>query len=138
MLEHLKAIRTRLVGLNAAYRGFVVTADSNTAPPYWIIEAPGLDIGEDVSIDAEQAGIDSDFRVKAVAGTSDGVFNMLDEARAILSPNLAPAPLTVAGRRAETRWVRSEFVDVDDSITLTNGRHPAFGVDTYHLSSEPA
>ena len=138
MRAELNAVKARLVALDPKYRGFLVAADANTAPPYWIIDAPGLGVGEDVSIDAETRGVDSDFRVKAVAGTVDGVFIMLDAARAVLSPVLAPAPLEVAGRFAETRWVRSEFVDVDDSITLMSGKHPAFGVDTYHLSSEPA
>lgn len=138
MLAHLDAIKARLVALNAAYKGYVVAADANAAPPYFIVSAPGWDAGEDVSIDAESNGLDSDVRVKAVAGTTAGVFTMLDAARDELSPSLAPEPLTVAGRSAELAFVRSEFVDVDDSITLTNGKHPAFGVDTYHLSSEPS
>ena len=138
MLAHLKAIRDRLVALNPAYRGYIVSADSNTAPPYFIVSAPGWDAGEDVSIDSDSRGLDTDVRVMAVAGTTDGVFIMLDAARAALSPLLAPKPLAVTGRKAETQWTRSEFVDIDDSITLTTGKHPAFGVDTYHLSSEPA
>ena len=45
------------------------------------------------------------------------------------------------GRRwkAETRWERSEFVDVDPTVTIAaTNKHPALGVDTYRLTSEPA
>lgn len=138
MLAHLEAIIARLTALNAAYRGYLGAADPNTMPPYFIVSGPAADPGDDRPITPESAAIDTDVRIKAVAGTVSGVYSMLALARADLSPNLAPAPLAVTGRKAETRWERGEFVDVDPTVTIAaTNKHPALGVDTYRLTSEP-
>ncbi len=138
MLEHLTAVGARLVALNAAYKAFVGSAPPNTLPPYWIVSAPGWDVGDDAPL-APDASLDTDVRVKAVAGQVAGVFPMLDLARANLSPGLVDSALAVSGRHARIGWERSEFVDVDPDLTLPNtNTNLGVGVETYHLTSNPA
>ena len=82
--------------------------------------------------------LDTEVRVTAVAGTPDGVEVMLRRVRGLLGPDDSWAALTVAGRAAQTRFERGEYIGVDDSTTITNtDRHPGVGVDSYRLVSEP-
>lgn len=131
MKDHLDAVKARLSSIAATH---LVWA---TGPhPYFVLTSPAYQGGEQ-SVATTADSLDFPVRVKAVTGTADGVLRLLDLARDELSPQGDSTPLTVAGRVASVRFVRSEFVDVDVSVTLTDSdRHPFVGVDTYRVVSE--
>ena len=82
--------------------------------------------------------LDTDVRIKAVTGTPDGVAIMLNRIRVRMSPQLLPRLVPMTGRAVWLQFVRSEFIDVDQDVIITGtNRHPAVGVDTYRLVSEP-
>lgn len=134
MKAHLAAIKA---DLSAEAATFVGWADPLTPTPYFVISAPAHGRGEgSVRGDAPLA---VDVRVKAVAGTTDGVLELLALAKARrASVNDGPVSLSVEGRYATTHFVRSEFVAPDQSSTTTEtNRHRVVGVDTYRLISQP-
>ena len=134
MIEHLEAVQARLAGIQPAE---IVWATRDL--PYFVLSSSALDPSREVPVCSTTETVDAEVRVKAVTGTPAGVFTMLRLAREELSPGLESSPLTVAGRVASIRFVRSEFVDVDESTTITGtNRHPAQGVDTYRIVSHPA
>ena len=134
MIEHLEAVQARLSGIQPAE---VVWSTRDL--PYFVLSSPALDLSREVPVCSVTETLDVEVRVKAVTGTPAGVFTMLRLAREELSPGLESSPLAVAGRVATVRFVRSEFVDVDESTTITGtNRHPAQGVDTYRIVSHPA
>lgn len=133
MNEHVAALDARLT-----YTVFDTFATSPAPAQYVVIEGvPRLTA--EVPLAEVLETIDTEIRVKAVVGTVPGVRIMLANIKAELSPTRAGTPLVVAGRNARILHVRSEFVDVDQDTTITGtNRHPAFGVDTYRLVSEPS
>ena len=132
MHEHVAAISAR-----TGYTTFDTWAD-NPPAQYVVVQGP-LDLTNEVPLAEVLETIDTSIRVKAVAGTVAGVRIMLRNIKAEFSPTRVGTPLAVAGRNARLVFVRSEFVDVDQDTTITGtNRHPAFGVDTYRLISEPA
>lgn len=135
MKAHLDAIDARLTATAPTHLIWATGAH-----PYYVLTSPAYSPTDERSVADETDGaIDALVRVKAVTGTADGVLRMLDLARDELSPNLEATPLTVAGRSATIRFVRSEFVDVDQDVTITGtDRHPFVGVDTYRIVSQPA
>ena len=136
MIAHLNAAKARIEAL-----GFEVhiahAATSSTK--YVVLSAPGWDASDELPVCGVSDVLDADLRVKAVTGTPAGVLTMLALIRAALSPGFTAAPLTVEGRAATTKFVRSEFVSADTTVTITaTNRHPVQGVDTYRLVSQPA
>lgn len=134
MIAELNAVKARL---ETIWPTDVVWA--TRAAPYFVVSSPAFDPSDEVAVSSTTDVIDAEVRVKAVTGTPTGVFTMLDLARDELSPGLRSSALEVEGRVTTIRFVRSEFVDVDDSTTVTGtDRHPAQGVDTYRIVSHPA
>ena len=134
MKDHLDAVKARLTPTAATYLVWATGAS-----PYFVLTSSALDMSEEANVASEHDTIDAFVRVKAVTGTADGVLKMLELARDELSPNLDSSSLTVDGRSARIRFVRSEFVDVDQDVTITDtNRHPFVGVDTYRIVSQPA
>lgn len=140
MRAHLQAMADSLAPLG--YPVFKVWADDEALGdlPYLVLEVasaggPAEDALDDVSVSLHTA-----VRVKAVAGTPDGVLAVLSRVRGSWSPSGAWSSLTVPGRVARVHYERSEFVGVDRDFKIpgSDSRHPAYGVDTYTLSSEPA
>lgn len=130
MKAHLDAMKAKLGG--AALVDLWASEPGRT-PPWFILEAPAWGSDPDVLLCGTQFQMVTDVRVKAVAGTTGGVAIMLANARAAL-----PGALTVTGRKASLEWLRSEFIDLDTSATIPGtSRHPAYGVDTYRLTSVP-
>lgn len=81
--------------------------------------------------------MEASIRVRAVAGTPEGVEVLLRNARVALG-NGRRRDLTVSGRDASIRWERGEFIGLDPDATIPGtNRHPAVGVDTYTLTSHP-
>lgn len=137
MIEHYDALRARLDVANPGAGKFLVWASGTGR--YYVISFPAFSPSDERGICSTTDVIDTPVRLKAVTGTPEGVLTMLTLARNELSPGGASTALVVAGRNASIRFERSEFVDVDDSTTITDtDRHPAVGVDTYRLVSQPA
>lgn len=135
MKAELAAVQARL----SDYTTFLVWATGTVPSFYFVLTSPAYDPTSEVGVCGTTDTVDAEVRVKAVTGTAEGVLTMLDNARAELSPGGASTALTVAGRAATVRFVRSEFVGVDDSTTTTATDRPKFvGVDTYRIVSQPA
>lgn len=133
MKAHLDAVKARLTPTAPTH---LVWATG--VAPYYVLTSPSWNPSDERNVATQDDTLDATVRVKAVTGTADGVLKMLELARAELSPGLDSSPLAVAGRSATIRFVRSEFVDVDQDVTLTDSnRHPFVGVDTYRIVSQP-
>lgn len=136
MNAHLGAIRDDLSGLS--YTTWLYWAPI-VSGQYLVLTGKAWDRPEEIPVCGLSDTLDTEFRVKAVAGTPDGVVIMLSRIRGVLSPGLGEHRVLLVGRIVSTRFVRSEFVDVDqDTVIAGTNRHPAVGVDTYRLISEPA
>lgn len=140
MRAHLGAMQSSLTAL--PYPTFAVWADDDALAslPYLVLEVPGWDGPAEGALDDVSDSLLTAVRVKAVAGTPEGVLSVLSRVRGLWSPSGAWTTLTVPGRVARIHYERSEFVAVDRDFIIpgSKGRHPALGVDTYTLSSEPA
>ena len=137
MNAELKAVKDALGSLS--YPVFVVWATAPVPAQYVVLGGRGWEAPDDLPVCGTSDTLDTDIRVKAVTGTPEGVLTMLARIRGLLSPQLAETRLPLTGRRVSVRFARSEFVDVDTDQTITGtNRHPAFGVDTYRLTSEPS
>jgi len=105
---------------------------------YLVLGAGSWGTGVEGVLCGPDGSLDTEVRIKAVAGTPEGVSIMLSRVRDLLSPDRAWSRLSVSGRAVQVRFERSEFVTVDIDVTITNtDRHPAVGVDSYRLVSEP-
>ena len=136
MIGELASVEARI----EAAKGYRTEQGWSSAitPPYVVLEAPGWDDSDEEGVCGPDGTLDAQFRVKAVNGTDAGARAMLAAIRADLSPLSRWTTLTVAGRSARVKFVRSEFVGVDESVTITNtNRHPSVGVDTYRVVSQP-
>ncbi len=134
-------MKPRIAGLRStgSYAVHVAYADPKAQTlPYVILGAPGWDSPDDVPLSGASDDLDAEVRVKVVAGNGDAVLEVLKKIRDELSPGKASTVLTVSGRVARIKFVRSEFVAPDTSVTLTNGTHPTQGVETYRITSQPA
>lgn len=137
MLAELKAMQTSIQTVDG-YSTFLIYADPKTSGQYVVLGAKGFDSPSELAVCGPDGTIDTEVRVKVTTGTTAGVFIMLQKIRDHLSPGLRESALTVADKNARLVFVRSEFVDVDLDTTITGtGMHPAFGVDTYRLLSQP-
>lgn len=109
-----------------------------TSGQYGILSSPAWAAASEPALGGGDPDLDTDFRVKVVTGTTTGVVTMLGRVRALLWANRQPTRIPMPGWFLETRYMRSEFVDVDESTTRPGTNlHPAFGVDTYHLTAQP-
>lgn len=135
MRAHLDAIRAKIASPNPVD---LWAPSPDRLPPFLSIEAPSWGSDEAMAVDGLPHQVEVPVRLRAVAGTPDGVAVLLSHARLALG-NGATIPLTVAGRRAEIRWERAEFIGIDTDATIPDtNRHPAVGVDTYILTSQPS
>ena len=134
MKAHLEAIRAAM-GAGCPVDLWAPSPDH--LPPFLSLEAPSWAPDPDECMCGTPHQMEASIRVRAVAGTPDGVEVLLRNARVALG-NGRRRDLTVSGREASIRWERAEFigVDTDATIPVTN-RHPAVGVDTYTLTSHP-
>ena len=129
MRAHLAAIAAKL---DVDYPVDLFASEPGRVPQWLVVEAPGWGSDPDVPLSSESSAFETEIRVKAIAGTPAGASIMLDNARANL-----PGPVAVTGRAVRLRWVRSEFIDLDTVTIPATNRHPAIGVDTYLLTSQP-
>ena len=135
MKAHLDAIRAELESLEYATHLFAAPVVSSQ---YLILSSPSWGGPLEAPVASTSGSVDVDVRVKAVAGTPEGVAIMLGRVRSLLGPDNEWVRVAVSSRVAQVRFVRSEFIDVDRDVTITNtDRHPGVGVDTYRLVSEP-
>ena len=135
MIAHLNGVKATLAPLGYRTELFAVV---EVEGQYLILEAPAWGDGVEESVCGVGDDLDVDIRVKAVAGTAEGSAIMLRRVRGLLSPDRSWTAVAVAGRVAHIRFVRSEFVGVDRSVTAADtNRHPGVAVDTYRLVSQP-
>lgn len=135
MINHLRALKAATEPLWSTY---LVQAPSTAPGEYLIWSSRSVGDGGELPICADTANIDTTVRLLARGRASESALIMLDRVHDTLAPGLLPAPLIVAGRVAAIRWVRSEFVDVDRDVPVTGtNQYPTYGVDTYHLISQP-
>lgn len=136
MIAELTAVDARIEALSyATHIGY--TDSKAQALPYVVLGAPGWDATAEVPLCGSSDVLDAEIRVKVVSGEATGVMKALKIIRDDLSPALASSVLEVPGRVARIKYVRSEFVAPDTSVTLTNGSHPTQGVETYRITSQP-
>lgn len=136
MKAHLDAVSAALAPLAYTTHLFAAPVVSSQ---YLILSSPSWGGPIEAPVASTSGSFDVDVRVKAVAGTPEGVAIMLGRVRSLLGPDNGWVRMAVSGRVAHVRFVRSEFIDVDRDVTITNtDRHPGVGVDTYRLISEPA
>lgn len=136
MKAHVAALK---VALTTLYPTYFVDASGATSYPYLLLwTSPGRP-GDEVALDDAQTDLDETFGVTHVAATPDGVLTMTQRVRDVLTPGGHPGRLTVAGHAVWVRLDDSRPIDVDRDVTIpATGRHPAFGVDLYRLTSTPA
>lgn len=131
MKAHLEAIAAKLA---VAYPVDVWAPDPGRVGQWAVVEAPAWAPDPDAPICSASTSFEVEVRLRVVTGTPAGAAIMLDHARSIL-----PGALTVSGRFCSLAWVRSEFIDIDLDATIPGtNRHPAYGVDSYTLHSQPA
>ena len=136
MRSHLDAVKDKIAPLG--YTTHLWTAPE-VSGQYLILSSPAWDDALEESVCGLDESLDTEVRIKALAGTPAGVEVMLRRVRGLLSPARDWQPLAVPGRSAQTRFARSEFIGVDTSTKVTGtDRHPGVGVDSYRLVSEPA
>lgn len=136
MIAHLKAVEAVLAPLGYTVHRWAAPAVS---AQYVILSTPAHDDVLEAAVCDTGLDLATDLRIKAVAGTPDGVVIMLDRIRAVLSPGRSWTRVPLEDRLVEVRYERSEYeptVDRDVTITGTN-RHPAHATDTYRLVSQP-
>ena len=132
MRAHLAAMQARLAPLDLPIDRWA--PEPHRVPPFLSLEAPSWDSDPDAPACDTSDAFWTSIRVRAVAGTPDGVAIILANVRRTL-----PGVLSVEGRAASITWTRSEFIEIDpDAIIPGTNRHPAYGVDTYTLTSQPA
>lgn len=108
-------------------------AESPGTGQYVVLWTPPHSADEDEAL-IRGTAFTATLRLTAVAGTLDGVQIMLDKIRGLLDRHTA----SVTGRHVLLTWERSEAIDLDRTVTdPTTTRHPAFGVDTYTIHSQP-
>lgn len=137
MRAHLEAVRA-LVASGTGKTAYTLSVPANPSFPYYIVSL-AYGRADDRALDGTADGADLDVRVRAVALTPDAALILADLARAALCPSGRPASVTVAGWRAEIRWLRHEadYIDPDEFDRATN-TNPALSVDTYRLQATPA
>lgn len=136
MISELRALQTRITALGVS--AHIGQVPANTPMPYASLSAPGHDVQTDEA-HAPSGDRAADLRVLVTHTNESNVYLALDKIRADLSPGDLPSRLEVTGRHAVVDFVRSEFVSTDRDVTYgTTNRHPGFGVDTYHVTSQPA
>lgn len=135
MIDELQAMRERIraLGINA----HIGQVPAGTQMPYASLSAPGTDL--DAPALAGPCGRRSaDVRVMVTHTTESNVYRALDKIRDDLWPDEHPSHLLVPGRYVTADFVRSEFVTTDRDLTFgDSNRHPGYGVDTYHVDSQP-
>lgn len=135
MISHLKAIQAHLASLS--YLTHLIAAPEISGQ-YLVLGGRTWATPGDVPLCGRSQSLETDWRVTAVAGTPEGVGIMLDRVRGLLSPAVDWTQVPMSGRSVWVRFERSEFLAVDrDSTIVGTNRHPAYGVDTYQLMSEP-
>ena len=136
MIAHLAAVKTHLGPLG--YTAHLVWAPEVTGQ-YLVLGGRAWERPRESPLSGLTDDLDTDLRITAVTGTPEGASIMLARVRALLSPQLDETRVPMAGRDVRVRFERSEFLTVDqDQVITGTSRHPAVGVDTYRLTSQPS
>lgn len=137
MRAHLDAVTA---ALNAALtpQAYHGQAPASASYPYLVVELAWSHPGEQL-LDGAAPDLTLTVNVKGVGLTAASALEMLDLARAVLTPGGYASSLTVTGRVAEVRWLRHEadYIDTQWTDPATN-THPCVSLDAYRVSSTPA
>lgn len=137
MIAHLKALQAMLGPLG--YAGFRWRATGDLPQQYYVLWTPPYGPDIEAGLCGTSGVMSVDVRATWVAASTDGASIMADRGRGILSPGGAEVPVLVAGFAASVRFLRSETINVDTSVTITGlNTHPAYAVDSYRLTSQEA
>lgn len=134
MIAHLEAIRSRIAVPSIPAGGVHLWSVDPSTPAPFVILSTAADASGDLRLSGvRDRSFEEDVRVKVVALTPEAVSIILTQIKEQIV-----GLLTVPGWDARVRWVRSEFIDLDDTtINPTTGRADAIGVDTFALISRP-
>lgn len=108
--------------------------------PYVVLGAAGGLMPEHMPVAGVDLSREFDLRLTSVAGVADAPPKVATRVREYLSPAYGVTRVPMAGRVLDVFYLRTEVaskVDRDVFVAGTN-RHPAYGVDTYHVVSQPA
>lgn len=121
-------------------RGFtchLISAGEAISYPYVVI-SPGYGRPGERPLSERLDSVDHDIQVRYVGSSPASMLGLMRTVREILSPLKGPRRLDVPGRNARVKFLRHEMADQDRDVTVTGmGRHPHYGVDTFHLVSTP-
>lgn len=133
MIAELDAITDALEALGWPIH-YVDAPEHPTELPYLVLgSSSGRMFGP--ALCATLTDLDDLVRVMVVHHNPHAVVLAHEQVRAVLDNTHPP----VAGRSLTVRLLASEPVAVDRDLTIaTTNRHPAYGVDTYRVTSVPA
>lgn len=134
MIAELDAIKAAVT--DAGLRVYFADAGLSPAYPYVLLWTGSGRPADEVSV-ARSGDFVDDLGVTCVAGTPEGVLTVQAAVRDALAP--FAAGVATSGRLVWLSLYDSRAVQVDRDVTITSsGKHPAYGVDMYRLTSVPA
>lgn len=138
MLAHMQALSASLEPLGYPVHHIYAPSDALSSLPYLILESAAWGDAIDLPVCGASDSLHDRLRVKAVAANPDAVMTVLGRVRSLWSPSRTWTTIPTPGRLAQIQFTRSEAVYVDRDVTLPGtNRHPALGVDSYTLDSQP-
>lgn len=138
MLAHMQALSASLEPLGYPVYRIYAPSDALSSLPYLILESGAWGEAIDLPVCGASDSLHDRLRVKAVAANPDAVMTVLGRVRSLWSPSRTWTTIPMSGRLAQIQFTRSEAVYVDRDVTLPGtNRHPALGVDSYTLDSQP-
>jgi hypothetical protein len=131
----LAALRAALTAAGLA--NYFTDAGTSPTLPYVLLWTSNGTAPVEDSV-ATRGDFEAVLGLTSVAGTPDGVLIVQDAARAALA-SFAAGSTAVAGHIVWLTLEDSRAVQIDTDVTVTaTGKHPAYGVDMYRLTSTPA
>ncbi len=145
MIAELTAIKAHLALMAnpVPVHLFEATGSTDTTVPaqvpYLVLGASGGLMPDHMPVAGVDQSLEFDLRLTSVAGVVDAPPKVASRVRDYLSPAYGVTRIALTGRALDVFYVRTEVasaVDRDVVVAGTN-RHPAYGVDTYHVVSQP-
>lgn len=138
MLAHMQALSASLEPLGYPVYHIYAPSDALSSLPYLILESGAWGEAIDLPVCGASDSLHDRLRVKAVAANPDAVMTVLGRVRSLWSPSRTWTTIPMDARVLQVQFTRSEAVYVDRDVTLPGtNRHPALGVDSYTLDSQP-
>lgn len=133
MIAEIAAVKALLDAVGTVYE---VDATGVESYPYMILWASPTGTP---SIERPVTGLavdfDDTFGVTSVGLSAEAVRIVAKAARDALCPNGLPTKVAVTGRDVTIEPAESRQMQVDKNVTLRDGSHPLYAVDTYRIVS---